>query len=670
MPGDLYFSILNVIYYNHHKKYLVVDLNFIFQESLLFRAIIGRLLTGDKMTMKVVIDSSREDFRKSKILKKERVTPIHDRRRIERIENSRFLFQDQNITLRSHVSKHVRANLLKYLCTFLASVLLIGGELVLPQITKHLVDLLTGTHDPSLAQVHLKLGALAGVLILVMFLVRTYRDFMDVQLQAVWTLHLRKSVIKHSLQLPAEKIRQIGGGGVYNLINSNCSLAGGLVFSTIIHPALSILYLASVLFALLLTHLALGFFMIAVILMVVLFTLTILGKTNKYHKEVGVDLSRLSKKNVEIFSQIRTVHLLSTERFESRRLIKSFNLMTRKKVRIQILQIIQNTIWELLIGVLAVMTVWFGYFFVKDGEITVGAIIMFQLYLALIVTPIWKLISSIDSATASVEAARRIVAFLDIKVHSIASGTEPPPESINVISFEDISFSYNNETPLLSGISFSVNGPSVFGIVGGSGSGKTTLIDMLTARLQPTSGSIKINGVDIRSFSREKYRKLFAGMYQGCSLFSGTIYDNIVYGSKNFDDKLIARAAQLAKASDFIEKLPRRYDYEVGEHGSSLSGGQIQRVCLARAYYSSSKILILDEFTSNLDPKTAEDVILTLAAERERLVFLVSHDPNVLKWCDQLVFLRNGSVGGVGSMDELLVKCPEFKEVFEIKGQG
>jgi ATP-binding cassette subfamily B protein/subfamily B ATP-binding cassette protein MsbA len=235
-----------------------------------------------------------------------------------------------------------------------------------------------------------------------------------------------------------------------------------------------------------------------------------------------------------------------------------------------------------------------------------------------------------------------------------------------VIRFDDVGFEYRAGLPVLHNISLTVPAGKVVALVGPSGGGKTTLTDLVARFYDPTVGSVRINGIDLRDLRLGSYRNRLAIVPQETFLFDGTVKENIAYGARGASDDAILDAARRANAHEFIERLPEQYDTIIGERGVKLSGGQRQRISIARAILADPDILILDEATSNLDTESEQLIQASLAELlSNRTTFVIAHRLSTVTHADMIVVLHHGRIVELGTHAELLAIDGLYREMVE-----
>jgi ATP-binding cassette subfamily B protein len=282
---------------------------------------------------------------------------------------------------------------------------------------------------------------------------------------------------------------------------------------------------------------------------------------------------------------------------------------------------------------------------VQAGQLTLGSLLLVLGYLAALYVPLQTVSSSINTLQSSLASAERAFWLLD-RDPEVAERADARPleRARGAVSFDDVWFAYDGE-PALRGVSFSVEPGARVGISGATGAGKTTLVNLLTRFYDPTAGAIRLDGVDLRDYRVADLRNQFGIVLQEPVLFSTTIRENIAYGRPDAADDEIVRAASAAGVHLFVAGLPDGYDTVVGERGMRMSGGERQRISLARAFLKDAPILILDEPTSSVDVRTEALIVgATRRLMEGRTTFLIAHRLSTLEHCDVRLEIDHGSV--------------------------
>jgi subfamily B ATP-binding cassette protein MsbA len=300
---------------------------------------------------------------------------------------------------------------------------------------------------------------------------------------------------------------------------------------------------------------------------------------------------------------------------------------------------------------------------------TAGALTVFLSYLAKFFKPVQdlaKMTNAIAQAAVGVERVRGIL-DADTVIPEKPDAREPGKLK-GEIEFEHVAFAYTADSPVLKDVNFHIQPGQLVGVVGPTGGGKSTIVSLIPRFYDPTAGSVKIDGVDIRDYKFLALRDQIGYVLQETVLFEGTVRDNIAYGKKGVTPEEILEASKLANADEFISRMPHGYDTMVGERGETLSGGQRQRIGIARAIIRDNPILILDEPTAALDTESERLVIEALERlMKGRTVITIAHRLSTIRDANKIIVLKGGVVAEEGTHDELLAKGGVYAELYRIQ---
>ena len=315
---------------------------------------------------------------------------------------------------------------------------------------------------------------------------------------------------------------------------------------------------------------------------------------------------------------------------------------------------------------------WRGASLILIGTMTAGALTVFLSYLTKFFKPVQDLAKMTNSIAQAAVGVERIQAILETDSAICESPTAREPGAIRGdVSFDHVAFGYNQDEPVLLDVSFAVKQGELVGIVGTTGGGKSTVVSLIPRFYDPTSGFVRIDGVDIREYKLNPLRSQIGFVLQDTVLFRGTIRDNIAYGRPGATQKEIEEAAQLANADEFISRMPHGYDTLVGERGLTLSGGQRQRIGIARAIIRNTPILILDEPTAALDTESERLVIEALERlMKGRTVITIAHRLSTIRDADKIIVLKAGMVAEQGTHEELLAIGGVYAELHRVQVDG
>ena len=367
----------------------------------------------------------------------------------------------------------------------------------------------------------------------------------------------------------------------------------------------------------------------------------------------------------EAVSGVRVVKAFAQEDREFNRLVDRAHELYQSRMRTARYNARYSSTLQLLpmLGQLGVLA--FGGWLALDGRITVGVFFAFASYLVQIVTPV-RLVSSMLATTQQARAgAQRVFELLDMEPRvADAPDARPVVDPQGAVELDRVSFGYTDAPPVLNEVSLSIAPGERIGLVGASGSGKTTLAFLIARFYDPTSGTVRLDGVDVREFTLSSLRSAVSVVFEESFLFSATIRENIAYARPGASDAEVEAAARVAQAHEFILELSHGYDTVVGERGFTLSGGQRQRIALARAALANPRVLLLDDATSAIDARTEEAIHMSLA---DRLgtctTVLIAHRSSTLRLADRVIVLDGGRIVAEGTNAELWQSSALYREL-------
>ncbi|MBK7361406.1 MAG: ABC transporter ATP-binding protein [Micavibrio sp.] len=388
-----------------------------------------------------------------------------------------------------------------------------------------------------------------------------------------------------------------------------------------------------------------------------LFVANIGRKIRKVSKSIQGETAILSDRLSQIFQGIRQVKAYGAETYEGAKaggaIDKVRNLMV-KSIRIGNLATPVN---EILIGSVICSLVIYGGYRIADGTMSLGQLVAFLTAFTLAYEPMKKLARLNNSIQMGIGAADRVFEMMDMKPTILEKSGAPDLDAANAeIKFDNVSFLYDQkEQRALDGISFTARPGKVTALVGPSGGGKSTIINLIPRFYDPQSGSISVNGSDLKNITIKSLRRHIALVSQDITIFDDTVEANIAYGAPDASEDDIHRAAKAAAADAFINELENGYKTRLGEDGVKLSGGQRQRIAIARAILRNAPILLLDEATSALDNESEKAVQAALQElEKGRTTIVIAHRLSTVQTADQIIVLDKGQIVEQGRHEELL----------------
>ena len=368
-------------------------------------------------------------------------------------------------------------------------------------------------------------------------------------------------------------------------------------------------------------------------------------------------LAGMTSMIAETIGSMRIVKAFATKGFEINRFAKETQKYYKLMLRRDRLRFVSSPVSETFGATIAALLLWVGARDVLVIEsISSEDFLRFILLLFSLFQPLKNLTNVVNELQNGLASADRVFAIMDTKsdIQDIDNAVEVN-DLKNTLSFDNVSFSYGDENKVLNNINFQINKGEILALVGPSGAGKSTLVDLIPRFYDTLSGSIKIDGKDIKEFKINSLRYLMGIVTQETFLFDDSVKANIAYGVENISDDKIKDAAIAANAHEFIKELPDGYNTIIGERGVSLSGGQKQRIAIARAIVKNPPILILDEATSSLDSESEKHVQSAIEnLMSERTVFVIAHRLSTVHNANKILVLENGQIVQEGKHDELV----------------
>lgn len=337
-------------------------------------------------------------------------------------------------------------------------------------------------------------------------------------------------------------------------------------------------------------------------------------------------------------------------------------------LNIRLMSMLTPTV-EFLAALAVTVIVWFGGYEVVEEKITAGALVAFLTYAVNLANPVKRISRVFGTLQQAMAAADRVFELMDLP-ETIGDKPEakPLPRVTGRVKVENVSFSYGEDAPALRNISFEVQPGQMVAFVGPSGAGKSTIANLLPRFYDVTEGSILVEGMDVRDVTLGSLREQIGIVPQETMLFSGSVWENIRYGRLDATDEEVVEAAKAANADEFIRQLPEGYDTKLGERGVNISGGQRQRLAIARAILKDPQILILDEATSALD--TESEKVVQAALDRlmvGRTSFVIAHRLSTILGADRILVIDHGEIVEAGTHEELLAKGGLYSNLYNIQ---
>lgn len=542
-------------------------------------------------------------------------------------------------------------------------------SLVMPRATMYIIDQVLPAGDYRM--LHLLGGGLLGILIVQQSL-DLLRNWRTAVLNARVLFRLRQRLYAHLLRLPLHKLSAMKTGGLTSRLSGDVDAITGMIQMSLITPAVAGLKIILTITMLLLINWQMA--VAAVMLMPLIVTLNVvyLRRVRPIYRSMRHDRGEIDGRVVETFGGVRVVRAFGREKSEERRYAQRHHAVIRKALLANWYEYLIGSGWGFVIPLVGLVIIWFGGSLALAGKATVGGIIAFQMYLMMLLVPVSSIVRSYGEMQQALAALERVFDLLETPIDKPdRPGALDAPDKIESFEFDAVGFRYPQGERVLHDFSLRVPGGATVALVGPSGAGKTTVTNLVARFYDPTDGAIRVNGVDLRDIRLERYRRLLGIVQQDVFLFDGTIAENIAYGRPDATTEAIEDAARRANVHDFVMKFEAGYDTLVGERGVRLSGGQAQRVSIARAILADPQILILDEATSNLDSESERLIQQSLRALlADRTTFIIAHRLSTIVSADLIVVMERGGVLECGTHEELLERDGRYRTMVALQQRG
>jgi ATP-binding cassette subfamily B protein len=504
----------------------------------------------------------------------------------------------------------------------------------------------------------LKFACLAVVAIAVLDAICSYAEKYLTTSVGQWITHdLRRSLYSHIQRLSLAYHDQKRTGDLISTVTSDIDAIQSFITSGLLGTFINLITLVGMVGVML--YLNWRFTLIALSVAPLLFTIvyTYTRRIKKASRAVRKKESEIVSVIEEVLTSIRVVKAFAREDYELRRLEQESLEGVEIALRARSLKAKLAPLVQIIVAIGTCMVLWFGARMVLNGSLSgAGTLVVFIFYLGKMYKPMQELSKMTDTYSKALVGYERIQEVLetDKEVKDLPKA-RPAPRFKGKIEFEHVNFAYSEGNPILDDVSFTIEPGQVAGFVGPTGAGKSTIMSLIPRFYDPNSGTVKIDGVDVRQFRQRSLRQQISFVLQETMLFHGPIWQNIAYGKPEAAPAEIMRAAELANATEFIERMPEGYDTIVGERGMTISGGQRQRIAIARAIIRNTPILILDEPTTGLDSASEKLVIEALdRLMKDKTVITIAHHLSTVRAADVIFVIQGGRIVEQGTHDELL----------------
>lgn len=546
-------------------------------------------------------------------------------------------------------------------------------ECIIPLMVANLVNKMQNGCDLS---VILKYGVILIIMACFSLLFGALAGITAANASAGFGKNLRKDLFMAVQNFSFENIDRFSASSLVTRMTTdvtNVQMAYMMIIRTVVRAPLMLIF-----------SLVMGYIMGGPLAFIFLFTIPVLGiglglvikKTMPLFRKVFKKYDNLNNSVQENINGIRVVKSFVRVDFEMKKFNEAAEDVCADFTKAEKILALNNPMMQFCLYVVMIFVLTFGSYLVVNfggAIIQVGQLSSLLTYSFQILMSLMMLSMIFVMVTISIESCERIVAVLEEK--RTISNPENPIYEVNdgSIDFNNVSFKYSKRADryALENINLHIKSGQTIGILGGTGSSKTSLVNLISRLYDVTEGEVKVGGVNVKDYDLVTLRDAVSVVLQKNVLFSGSIKENLRWGNKDATDEEIEEACHLACADEFIEQFPDKYDTHIEQGGTNVSGGQKQRLCIARALLKKPKILILDDSTSAVDTKT--DAIIRAGFKKfipETTKIIIAQRVSSVQDADQIIIMNNGSIEAVGTHDELLASNPIYQEVYYSQNKG
>ena len=535
--------------------------------------------------------------------------------------------------------------------------------MIVPLVMASIIDVGIVNNDKNYI---LKMGLVLVILAVVGLCSTLCCQFLASRASQGYGTVLRNVVFSHINSLSYAEIDKFGSSSLINRMTADINqmqLAVAMLIRLVIRAPFLVIGATIMAFSID-KKISIIFLATSILIAIVLYL--IMSCTIPHYKKIQSELDDVTTVTKENLSGVRVIRAFSKENHEKKRFSDKLEKYVGSSVKVGKISALLNPLTYIIINAAIILIMYFGGIKVNNGDLTTGEITALVNYLNQILIALIVVANLILIFTKAYASASRINQVLDTKP-SISNENRKMigyDEKSPIIAFNNVSFAYGNNKNAINDINFEINKGEVVGIIGTTGSGKTTLVNLIPCFYAPNNGSVKINGVNSTDYPLDLLRKRIGFVPQRSVLLSGTIRSNMEMKKRDATDEEIIKALKISQSYEFVSKLPEGLDYPVNQGGKNFSGGQRQRLSIARALVGDPDIVVLDDSSSALDFATDAALRKSLKNDLASTILIISQRVNSIMYADKIIVMKDGKISGIGSHDELLKTCSEYQNIY------
>lgn len=541
------------------------------------------------------------------------------------------------------------------------------SEIIIPLLVAQMIDVGVANHDANFV-------ILYGCIVIGLYIVSIVSSIFSQKYAALAatgiSYDIRKSMYEHINTFSHKELDKFGTATLNNRMTHDVSrveqaigkflrlimrspliLIGAIISSMVIDLKLSLIFIA-------ITPIIVG---------IVLFTLKI---TDPLYNKAQKNLDKVSEITRENLQGVRVVRAFNKQADEERRFTVASKNLKKAGIKVTNVSSLLSPITTAIINFSVIAIMWFGGLQVNVGSLTQGEIIAFVNYMTQISTALVTVANMIIALIKAQTCAKRINEVFDTKPSIVETNSAPIEITADAqtpkIEFQNVSFAYdNNAKYAIKNLNLKIMPGETIGIIGGTGSGKSSIINLIPRFYDASQGAVFVDGVNVNNYSFHQLRSKIGLVPQKAVLFKGTLKENLRWRKQDASLEEMSKAVKISQSEEFVNELDGKYDYKVQAGGKNFSGGQRQRLTIARALVGDPEIVIMDDSASALDFATDAALRKAIKENVKSTVILVSQRAGTVRNADKIVVLENGNVVGIGKHKELLECCPVYKEIYD-----